>query len=53
MLADLRANHTTQACHDLTAFVNHVKAQSGKGLTTAQANQLLAAASNIMAVLAC
>ena len=51
--ADLAANNTAQACSDLTSFVNHVNAQSGKKLTVAQANQLLAAAEQIHAVLGC
>jgi hypothetical protein len=50
--AEPRANHTTQACPELTAFVSHGTARSGKGLTAAQANQLPAAASNNMTVLA-
>ena len=50
---DLAANNTAQACSDLTSFINHVKAQSGKMLTVAQANQLLAAATRIQAVLGC
>jgi predicted outer membrane repeat protein len=53
VLADLQANNTAQACSDLTSFINHVKAQSGKGLTTSQANQLIAAAKQIQAVLGC
>ncbi len=53
VLADLQANNTAQACLDLTSFINHVKAQSGKGLTTSQATQLLTAATRIKAVLAC
>ena len=53
VLADLQANNTTQACSDLTAFSNHVQAQSGKGLTVSQANQLLAAAKQVQAVLGC
>ena len=51
--ADLAANNTAQACSDLTSFINHVNAQSGKMLTVAQANQLLAAATRIQAVLGC
>lgn len=51
--ADLQANNTAQACNDLTSFMNHVSAQSGKGLTTSQANQLSAAATTIQKVLAC
>lgn len=49
----IQANKTAQACRDLTGYINHVKAQRGKGLTTAQANQLLAAATNIKKALAC
>ncbi len=51
--ADLAANNTAQACSDLTAFIEHVNAQSGKMLTVAQASQLLAAARQIQAVLGC
>jgi hypothetical protein len=50
---DLAANNTAQACSDLTSFISHVKAQSGKKLTVDQANQLLAAATRIQAVLGC
>jgi hypothetical protein len=50
---DLTNSNTTQACRDLTAFLNHVQAQSGKGLTVSQATQLLAAAKQIQAVLGC
>ncbi|HEX6553436.1 MAG TPA: HYR domain-containing protein [Ktedonobacteraceae bacterium] len=50
---DLTNNNPTQACRDLTAFINHVQAQSGKGLTTSQANQLIAAAKQVQAVLGC
>jgi hypothetical protein len=41
------------ACSDVTSFINHVKAQSGKHLTTNQANQLLALATNIQKTLGC
>jgi hypothetical protein len=51
--ADLQANTTAQACGDLGAFMHHVQAQAGTKLTTAQANQLLAAATNIRQVLGC
>ncbi len=51
--ADLSANNTAQACLDLTSFINHVKAQSGKQLTVGQATQLIAAAKQIQAVLGC
>ena len=42
-----------QACQDLKAFANHVKAQTGKTITTTQANQILTAAANIEAALKC
>ena len=51
--SDLAANNTAQACSDLTSFISHVKAQSGKMLTVPQASQLLAAATRIQAVLGC
>ena len=51
--ADLAANNTAQACSDLTSFINHVNAQSGKLLTTAQASQLLATAKQVQTILAC
>src|SRR5229473_3036358 len=51
--ADLADNNTAQACSDLTSFINHVQAQSGKHLTVSQANKLIAAATNIKKVLGC
>ncbi len=51
--ADLSAGNTGQACSDLLGFINHVKAQSGKKLTTEQANQMLAAAAQLQAVIGC
>jgi HYR domain len=50
---DLTNNNPAQACSDLTAFINHVQAQSGKHLTTSQATQLLSAAKQVQAVLGC
>jgi len=35
------------------AFINEVLAQSGKALTTAQANQLIAAANRMKATVGC
>ena len=52
-LSAVNAGHTTAACSDLSAFISQVKTQSGKGLTVSQANQLIAAAQQIQAVLAC
>ena len=44
---------TTTACNSINAFINEVNAQSGKALTVAQANQLIAAAQQIRAALGC
>jgi hypothetical protein len=46
-------NNTKQSCNDLAAFINHVQAQSGNMLTTAQPNQLLMPANNISKTLGC
>ena len=43
----------TDSCDNLASFVSQVEAQSGKKLTEAQAVQLLAGATQIMAVLGC
>lgn len=43
----------TAACNLLDAFINEVNAQSGKALTTAQADQLIKAASQIKVGLGC
>jgi hypothetical protein len=40
-------------CNRLGAFINETQAQSGKKLTVAQANQLIASAQQIQAVLGC
>jgi hypothetical protein len=50
---DLTNNNTAQACSDLTSFMNHAQAQSGKYLTGSQADQMIAAAQQIQAVLGC
>jgi hypothetical protein len=41
------------ACGLLNAFITEVQAQSGKKITAAQASQLIAAATQIKAVLGC
>jgi hypothetical protein len=52
--ADLQhPNNTKQSCNDLAAFIGHVQVQSGKMLTTTQANQLLGPANNISKTLGC
>jgi hypothetical protein len=53
VLADLGTRQTTQACQDLTSFSTSVQAQSGNGLTTTQATQLLKQAAVIQARLGC
>jgi hypothetical protein len=52
-LAALEAGDTATACSDLQDFVNHAEAQSGKKLTVAQANQIIAEALAIRAALGC
>lgn len=52
VLTDLNTSNGL-ACGDLGAFINHVHAQSGKQLTTAQANHFIAAATQIQAVIGC
>jgi len=51
--ADVAAGNKADACADLTAFINAVKAQSGKKLTAAEANGLIADARQIRNVLGC
>ena len=51
--ADLQANNQVDACGVIGAFVNHVKAQSNKGLTSAQGAELLTDSQRIRSVLAC
>jgi hypothetical protein len=51
--ADLQASSTAHACSDLTIFINHAKAQSGKQLTAIQAAQLVTNATQVRAVLGC
>jgi hypothetical protein len=53
VLADLQASNTTEACGDLTGFINHAQAQSGQFLTASQASQMVAAATQVRAVLGC
>jgi uncharacterized hydantoinase/oxoprolinase family protein len=56
VLAALNAaedGNATSACGQLGAFINETSAQSGKKLTEAQANTLIAAAQQIRAVIGC
>jgi hypothetical protein len=52
-IAAIRAGDTATACGTLRAFTNEVRAQSGTGLTTSQANQLLDEVTRIQSVLGC
>lgn len=47
------AGQLATACSDLADFIGDAQSQSGKGLTVSQANQLIAAAKKIQAVLGC
>ena len=49
----VNVDDTKTACNLMGAFTNEVQAQSGTMLTVDQANQLLAAATRIQAVLGC
>ena len=49
----LNTNDTTTACSTLAAYINEVNAQSGKKLTTDQADQLIIAAEQIKAAMGC
>ena len=52
-LAALAASDTATACDSLRAFINECSAQSGKKLTAEQADQLIAAATQISTSLGC
>lgn len=47
------AGRTNDACDVLTSYVNHVRAQSGKQLTTALADRLLGNAQQIRPLPGC
>ena len=51
--SSLAAGNKKAACDPLAAFVNHVKAQSGKQLSVARAHQLLADVAQIAAATGC
>jgi hypothetical protein len=52
-LKAVNAGQTATACSDLSDFIGEAQSQSGKGMTVSQANQLIAAATNIKKVLGC
>jgi hypothetical protein len=51
--ADVAANNKTDACGELNAFINEVKAQTGKRLTTEQAASFTSQAKGIKTALGC
>jgi len=52
-LSAARSGNRASACNSMSAFLNDAQAQSGRALTVAQANQLIAAARQIRATLGC
>ena len=52
-LAAAREGNIATACNQLNAFIKEVQAQAGKALTADQAQELLAAATQIKAALGC
>ena len=52
-LSAARGGNASNVCGQMGAFINETQAQSGKKLTVAQADQLIAAAQQIRAVLGC
>jgi hypothetical protein len=52
-LTAINAGQTTTACSDLTDFSGYVQSHTGKGITSSQATQLMAAARQVQAVLGC
>lgn len=52
-LGKVQSGELTPACNMLDAFINEVKAQRGKKLTAAEADQLIADAERIKDVLSC
>jgi len=53
VLTATTAGQTTTACSELTDFSGFVQSHTGKGITQSQANQLIAAAKQVQAVLGC
>jgi hypothetical protein len=53
VLTAINAGQTATACSELTDFIGFVQSHTGKGLTTSQATQLIAAAKQVQAVLGC
>ncbi len=53
VLTAITAGQTATACSELTDFIGFVQSHTGKGISTSQAKQLIAAAQQIQAVLGC
>ncbi len=53
VLSDLASGANTDACNQLSSFINQARAQSGKMLRASQANMLIVAAKQIQAVIGC
>jgi len=53
VLTAINAGQTTTSCSELTDFIGFVQSHTGKGITTSQATQLVAAAKQVQAVLGC
>jgi len=51
--AALAAGDAAAACELLRAFINETRAQSGKKLTTEQADEMIASAEQIRAAIGC
>jgi hypothetical protein len=51
--ASAQRGQVTAACGQMTAFLNEVRAQTGKGLTSGQAQQLIDSANEIKRLLVC
>ena len=52
-LKAITGGQTATACSNLSDFIGQVQAKTGKGITTGQASQLIAAAKQVQAVLGC
>jgi hypothetical protein len=53
VLTGINAGQTATSCSDLIDFIGFVQSHTGKGITQSQANQLIAAARQVQAVLGC
>jgi hypothetical protein len=53
VLTAINGGQTATACSELTDFIGIVQSHLGKGITSGQASQLIAAAKQVQAVLSC